>query len=389
MISDGTSRVVLLTGATGMVGRELMVRMARQPDTTVLCPVRAASDADAAERIAETLGRMPHQPLTAVERARISPFSGDIANPRMGLDQGRWDAMTDRVTRIVHGAASVSWSQPLEVARKVNVGGTREMLRIAEAAHRRGRFQAFDFLSTIMVAGRREGVIGEEELDGSHGYWSTYEQSKAEAEAMVRAKRDSLPVSIFRLSMVVGDSRSGHTSAFNVMYWPMKMLSRGVFWIVPADPTGIVDVVPVDYVADAVEALSADPTQRGKGFHIAAGKDDCSTVGELLEESARVLGVRQPILVNPKIFMPLIRPLLYTVTWGKNREMLNKGKVYMPYLAYRARFDVSQTKAGLQALGVKQPPRIGQYIDKLLDYAKQVNWGADWKKKTRGATPPA
>jgi long-chain acyl-CoA synthetase len=381
MTTDGTSRVVLLTGATGMVGRELMVRMARQHDTTVVCPVRAASDADAGERIAETLSRMPHQPLADDERSRISAFSGDISLPRMGLDHARWDALADRVTRIVHGAASVSWSQPLDVARRVNVGGTTEMLRLAEAAQTRGRLHAFDYLSTVMVAGRRQGVIGEEELDGSAGYWSSYEQSKAEAEALVRSRKGDLPISVFRLSMVVGDSRSGHTSAFNVMYWPLKMLSRGVFWIVPADATGIVDVVPVDFVADAVEALSADPAQRGKGFHIAAGKDDCCTIGELLDAAAGVLEVRRPILVNPRIFMPIVRPLLYTVTWGKKREQLNKGKVYLPYLAYRARFDISQTRAGLERLGVNPPPRVGQYIGTLIDYAKQVNWGADWRKK--------
>lgn len=386
MTSDGTSRVVLLTGATGMVGRELMVRMARQPDTTVLCPVRAADDADADRRIAETLARMPHQPLADAERARISAFSGDIAKPRMGLDQSRWDSVADRVTRIVHGAASVSWSQPLEVARTVNVGGTTEMLRLADAAQARGRLQAFDYLSTVMVAGKRQGVIGEEELDPHGEFWSTYEQSKAEAEALVRSRKGTLPICVFRLSMVVGDSRTGHTSAFNVMYWPLKMLSRGVFWIVPGDPTGIVDVVPVDYAADAVEALSADPAQRGKGFHIAAGKDDCCTVGQLLDAAAQVFEVRRPIMVNPKIFVPIIRPLLYLVTWGKNREQLTKGKVYLPYLAYRTRFDVSQTRAGLAVHGVKPPPPVGQYIDKLIGYAKSVNWGADWKKK-RGSAP--
>ena len=106
----------------------------------------------------------------------------------------------------------------------------------------------------------------EEELDDSFGFWSTYEQSKCEAERAVWAERNDLPVSVFRLSMVVGDSRTGHTSAFNVLYWPLKMLSRGFFKIVPADPNGVVDVVPVDYVADAIESISSDPANRGSVF---------------------------------------------------------------------------------------------------------------------------
>jgi nucleoside-diphosphate-sugar epimerase len=191
-------------------------------------------------------------------------------------------------------------------------------------------------------------------------------------------------VSVFRLSMIVGDSRTGHTSAFNVMYWPLKMLSRGVFWIVPADRTGIVDVVPVDFAADAVEALSANPAMRGKGFHIAAGKDDCCTIGDILDIAADVMQIRRPVLVNPAIFMPIVRPFLYTITWGKRRESLNKGKVYLPYLAYRARFDVSQARAGLGPLGITPPP-LRTYMHHLIDYAKSVNWGAATRRRPRAA----
>lgn len=380
-MTDRDAHVVLLTGVTGMVGRELAVRMVRTQGTRVICPVRADSDLDAEVRLSETFSHMPHQPLSPEERSRITAFRGDVVQPRLGLDEGRWDALAGEVTRIVHGAASVSWSRPLEEARRVNVGGTVEVLRLAEASSRRGNLRAFDYLSTIMVAGKREGVIGEEELDENAGYWSTYEQSKAEAERLVRSHRGSLPISVFRLCMVVGDSRTGHTSAFNVMYWPLKMLSRGVFWIVPADRAGVVDVLPVDYVADAIEALSADPAQRGKGFHIAAGKDDCCTIGEMLDIAADVMQIRRPILVNPSVFMAIVRPFLYTITWGKRRESLDKGKVYLPYLAYRARFDITQARAGLEPHGLKPPP-LRSYMHTLIAYAKSVEWTAPSRRRT-------
>ena len=96
--------------------------------------------------------------------------------------------------------------------------------------------------------------------------------------------------------MVVGDSKTGHTSSFNVMYWPLKMLSRGMFCLAPADPQGVVDVVPLDYATDAVEAISADPAQRGKCFHIAAGPQACCTVSEFLDLAVEVMGIRRPIL---------------------------------------------------------------------------------------------
>ena len=197
----------------------------------------------------------------------------------------------------------------------------------------------------------------------------------------MRSARGSVPISIFRLSTIVGDSRTGHTASFNVIYWPLKMLSRGLFWIVPADPDGIVDIVPVDFVADAVEALSANPALRGRSFHIAAGADDCCTVAEFLDIAAEAMAIRRPVLVNPTVFMAIVRPFLYTVTWGKARKNLKKGRVYLPYAADRSRFDVSQARAGLAPHGLKPPP-LRTYFRTLIDYAKAANWGAGQRRRS-------
>ncbi|HUA17261.1 MAG TPA: SDR family oxidoreductase [Bryobacteraceae bacterium] len=372
-MSDAAQQI-LLTGATGAVGRESLARMVRHPGTRVVCLVRGASDEEAAQRISATLDELAHHGLSEEERSRVLALRGDITREYMGLDKAKWDALAAETTRIVHGAASVSWSLPLEEARRINVAGTSEMLRLADAASRRGTLQAFDYVSTVMVAGKRQGLIGEEELDSSAGFWSTYEQSKAEAEGIVRSRRGSLPVSIFRLSMVVGDSRTGHASSFNVMYWPLKMLSRGMFWIAPADPQGVVDIVPVDYAVDAVEVLSADPAQRGKCFHIAAGPRCCCTVSEFLDLAVEVMGIRRPILVNPTIFLMMVKPLILSVTWGKRREAFHKGRVYVPYLSYKARFDDTQARAALEPAGL-QPPPVGTYFRNVINYAIATEWG--------------
>ncbi|HTR37723.1 MAG TPA: SDR family oxidoreductase [Bryobacteraceae bacterium] len=383
-MSDAAQQI-LLTGATGAVGRESLARMIRHPGNRVVCLVRAATDEEASQRISTTLDELAHHGLSAEEQSRVVALRGDITQEHMGLERAKWEALAAETTRIVHGAANVSWSLPLEEARRINVTGTSELLRLAEAACRRGTLQAFDYLSTVMVAGKRQGLIGEEELDSSAGFWSTYEQSKAEAEGMVRSRRGSLPVSVFRLSMVVGDSRTGHTSSFNVMYWPLKMLSRGMFWIAPADPEGVVDIVPVDYTVDAVEALSADPAQRGKCFHIAAGPQCCCTVSQFLDLAVEVMGIRRPILLNPAVFFTLVRPLILTVTWGKRREAFHKARVYVPYLSYKARFDDSQVRAALEPLGLRPPP-VQTYFRNLIDYAIATEWGKHSRKEAaRGA----
>jgi thioester reductase-like protein len=381
---ESSKAVVVLTGVTGAVGRELAVRAVKPPGTRVICLIRAASDAAAELRLSETLSQMINHQLSPEERSRITALRGDITEPRLGLAPPVWDSLAAGATRIVHGAANVSWSLPLEDAKRINTGGTQEMLRLAHAAARHGTLQAFDYISTVMVAGRRQGLVKEEELDDSAGFWSSYEQSKCEAERAVWAARQTIPVSVFRLSMVVGDSRTGHTSAFNVMYWPLKMLSRGIFWIAPGDPNGVVDIVPVDYVADAIEALSPVPAQRGRCFHIAAGAEDCCTVADVLDLAVEVMGVRRPVLVNPGLFLACVRPLLYAITWGRRRETLKKARVYLPYLSYAARFDVTNTRAALEPFGLK-PPHVRAYFHKLIQYATDVDWG---KRRLRARTVP-
>jgi long-chain acyl-CoA synthetase len=372
-MNPGIQNVVLLTGATGMVGREILQRIARSADSRVLCLIRAVDDAEARARLDRTIQEMPHR-LSPERRACIDAVAGDLTRERFGLSRQAWEKLAEEVTRIVHGAASVTWNLPIETVRQINVEGTQRMLELAVESQRRGRFRKFDYLGTTMVAGRRTGLIGEEELDDSYGFFNTYEQSKWEAEKLVRTYRDSLPVSIYRLSMVVGDSKTGYTSAFNVMYWPLKMMSRGMFWFAPADPQGIVDIVPVDYLCDALEELSADPKQIGKCFHLAAGPERCCTIGEILDLAVQTFKVRRPILMNPRTFFLFVRPLLYAVTWGRKREVMKTARVYLPYLSFQAKFSTEQTRAALEPKGLV-PPTVREYFQTLVDYAIRTDWG--------------
>jgi nucleoside-diphosphate-sugar epimerase len=320
----------------------------------------------------EILDHAQPTPLTAEERSRCSALLGDLTSEWLGLSDRCWQQLTASVERIVHGAASVDWAMPLETARAINVEGTRRVLELAEAARARGVLTRFDYLGTCHVCGRREGLILESDLDGSAGFFNNYEQSKLEAETLVRRSR--VPFCIFRLPMVVGDSRTGYASTFKVMYWPLKILSRGALWAVPADRNGIVDLAPVDYVCEALEALSRDPAQRGKTFHLAAGAARASTIGDMLDLAIESFGVRPPLLVPPALFDVAIRPLLYLMMWGKRRQQLKKGKVYRPYLAFRATFDTTEVQTALEPLGI-QPPPVCDYFQKLIDYAIASDWG--------------
>src|SRR5207244_3140089 len=137
--------------------------------------------------------------------------------------------------------------------------GTRRMLDLAELCSGRGGLESFVHVSTAYVAGEADGSFGEGDLDVGQSFRNAYERTKFEAEVAVRERASTLPVQVVRPSIIVGDSRSGWTPAFNVLYAPLRAFSRGAYPMIPARRSAPVDVVPVDYVADAILALAGRP----------------------------------------------------------------------------------------------------------------------------------
>jgi thioester reductase-like protein len=364
---------VVLTGASGFIGRELLWRLVRLPDTRVYCLLRAADDRGARSRLEAILDAAQPTPLTLEERSRAIPLRGDLTLERLGLTESQWQGLAEEVCRILHGAAAVAFHISLDESRMINVEGTRQMLLLAKAAMRH-RLTRFDYISSCYVAGRQSGLIREEDLAQGQSFNNNYERTKCEAETLVRAHANDVPICIFRPPMVVGDSRTGYAATFKVLYWPLKMLSRGYVWVVPGDATGVVDVVPVDFVCDALEFISADSSQRGKCFHLAAGPEHSTTVGQCIDLAVAAFGVRRPLLMNPAVFRSLVRPLLKLVLWGRRRELLTKGRVYTPYISYRAQFDTSQVRVALSNSGLEVFP-VERYFRKVVEYAVETDWG--------------
>lgn len=367
-----STQKILLTGATGFVGRELLWRLTRTPQRRVVCLIRAQNPLQANDRLQALLDQSQPECLTSERRSRVCAVAADITKPRLGLSYTEWQQLADSAVRIIHGAASVDWAQPLETARAINVEGTRRMIELAKAAQSRGTLRSFEYMSTCYVCGRRTGLISEGDLNDTYGFFNSYEQSKFEAEQLVRGS--GLPYYVFRLSMVVGDSRTGYASTFKVMYWPLKMLSRGMAKAVPASPKGIVDLVPVDYVCDAMEALATDPHQLGKTFHLAAGPGRSSTVGDMINMAVSRFKVSKPLLIPQRFFDLFVRPILYLIIGSKKRELLKKGRIYRPYFAYGAAFDTAQVRAVLDPAGIIPPP-VQDYFQRLVDYAIASDWG--------------
>jgi thioester reductase-like protein len=356
---------ILLTGATGFVGMELLQRYLERSERSIVTLVRASSDAAAQARIDDVLKDLFGQRAQKF-RGRVLAAAGELTSPRLGLSPEAYERLAERISTIVHSAASVSFTMPLEEARAINVEGTKRMLELAELAGRRGGLERYGHISTAYVAGDHVGRFNERDFDVGQEFHNSYEQSKYEAEGLVRGV-DGLPFTILRPSIVVGDRRNGWTSAFNVLYWPLRAFARGMFTAVPAVSSAPVDVVSVDYVADAIYELCEESSGGiGETYHLTAGAN-ASTIGEIAALASRYFRRPLPKVLSPDEFAALERGQV-------ERSALDVGRVYFPYFSTETVFDQAGSRAKLDPAGIEASP-LGEYLERLLDFATRSRWG--------------
>lgn len=356
---------VFLTGATGFVGMEVLARYLERGSRPVTCLVRAESDEAARARLDRILDQLIANGAELFEH-RVEALAGEMTEEHLGLSDAVRERLAGEVTTIIHCAANVAFDQTLEDARRINVGGTRRMLEFATHVQRRGGLQRYAQVSTAYVAGTHTGRFTEDDLDVGQDFRNTYEQSKFESEKMIRAEAEHLPWIVLRPSIVVGDRSSGWTSAFNVMYWPLRALSTGLFRAVPAMPESPLDIVSIDYVADAIYELCECPQDSAhRTFHLTAS-EDASTFSELVSLAARYFRKPEPQAVPPAEF---------AAGMGKLSDAAVEAiRVYFPYFAIATVFDNARTRARLAQAGIHCTP-LRDYLHRLLDFATRTRWG--------------
>jgi thioester reductase-like protein len=363
---------VLLTGVTGFLGMELLARYLERTERPLYALVRASSEAAAQRRLRRTLHCLFGAGHPFGER--VAAVRGDITRDGVGLGRRVW-ALADRVNEIVHGAASVSFELPLDESRAINVRGTRRMLELAELCQAAGEgLERFTYISTAYVAGEHTGVFSEDDLDVGQRFRNPYERSKFEAEGVVKRWRSRVPVTVVRPSIVVGERDSGWTPTFNVLYWPLRAFSRGAYRVVPARGSAPVDVVPVDYVTDAIFALTQSPQALGATLHLTAGRN-ASSVGELVELASRFFARPAPRLVEPAVYRRVVHPVLVRASRDERlRRALRRSEVYFPYFTARVTYDDRRARALLHQTGLG-PPQLRDYFDTLVGFALAADWG--------------
>jgi thioester reductase-like protein len=343
---------VFLTGATGFLGMEVLARLLDEGDRHVLALIRASDDAAAERRLDDLLATLWDDP--APYRRRVTAVRGDVTASGLGLGDRR-DELAERTGAVLHCAASITFDLPLAEARAINVDGTARVLDFAVDAQAREGLERFLHVSTAYVAGRHEGTFRERQLDAGQTFRNTYEETKADAEQIVTLARELGPA-IARPSIVVGESDSGWTPAFNVLYWPLRAFSRGMFKEVPALADGHVDVVPIDYVADALVHLLSG--REAGVFNLVSGRH-APRVEELVNLASDYFGKPHPKLIEPL---------------APEHVGDDQGDVFVPYFDMRLVFDDTRARAVLGPAGI-EAPLLRDYFGRLMEYAEAARWG--------------
>jgi nucleoside-diphosphate-sugar epimerase len=239
------------------------------------------------------------------------------------------------------------------------------------------------FLSTIYVSGMRHGVFDESEYgDAGHGFVNSYEQSKSEMEQVIRDAMRELPLILVRLSTVVGDSITGRVRGFNTIHHAIRLLYNGLAPMIPGDPAEPVDIVSSDFVADAALHLVENAPRPGV-FHLAAGRESCNSLDELIGETVSALtrfrpewrkrAVERPLIVDLDTYELFVRSVEETgnpVLKGATRSI----RTFAYQLAHPKVFETHRAAATLSGSGIS-PRRTLDFYPRVVKYCLETNWG--------------
>ncbi|WP_420802657.1 thioester reductase domain-containing protein [Streptomyces cavernae] len=265
---------ILLTGATGFLGAFLLRDLMRSTTAQVHCLVRGTDQAEATRRLHENLKW--YEVWKDIDPDRLTVAVGDLEAPRLGLTEAAFDALARRVDVVYHAGATVSWVRPYTALAAGNVGGTREVLRLA-AAHRTVPVHYVSTTGVFPAPGPDAAPAGVTDPTGpGHLLHNGYLQSKWVAEQVIELGRSrGLPVSVYRVDVVCGDRVTGACQTKDFVWLSLKgLLEAGA---VPDSLAGVLHMVPVDYVSSAIVSLSTREETASRTFHLYNRQDQTFT----------------------------------------------------------------------------------------------------------------
>lgn len=343
---------ILFTGFPGFIGARLLPRILElRPETRIACLVQ--------ERFAELARQQIHEIETRhpESRGRLQTVYGDITQAGLGLESSAAKALRDDLVGCFHLAAVYDLAVTRELGFKINVLGTQHVLEFLAEAR---RLERLDYVSTAYVSGTATGTFRENDLALGQSFKNHYEETKYLAE--VEVVKSGIPRTVYRPGIVVGDSKTGETAKFDGPYFLLtafeKLPSPGVFIRIGAGANAV-NLVPVDFVIEALARLSATPASRGKTYNLT----DPSPLPalEIAGLLARGLGKRFAFVPVP---LGVAKAFLAA---GPLQRYFGLPVQSLDYFDHPCRYDSTEATRDLQAFGLVCP-RLPEYVDRLIAF---------------------
>jgi len=348
------NREILFTGFPNyLVFRIMKEILSNEPDAAVSLVILERFK-EKSKQILKGLGKL---------KKRVRVYTGDVASLDLGLSGEEYKELISRTTHIHHAAAVYHVGAGRSITYETNIHGTRNVLRFA---HECARLERMFHYSSVFVSGTRTGLIMENELEKVHRFKNYNERTRYKAEKMVRNAKEDLPITIFRLGIIVGDSRTGEIHKFEGPYMFMKILLTTEFnmpFFMPGSCSAPAHIAPVDYVSDAIYHISNNPESTGKAFHIIDPYPVTSRT--VMDKVCSYLGKNTPVYGIPK----MLYKTLFRIPGMEN--FAGVPKEIFDYFNHEVQYDCRETLNMLDGTGITCPG-FDEYFTMGIEFAERL-----------------
>jgi thioester reductase-like protein len=373
---------IFLTGSTGYIGAHVAANLLNDHGASLNLLVRARDPHEAEERLWR--GLQLHIDFPAFYeylQTRIRIFRGDLTSERFGLSTDDYDRLVHTTDSVIHCAASLNRKSE-KSCMNVNLRGTLEVLNLGMRVNHYHGLRRFSHVSTVAVAGQRQDEVVTEDnsIDWNRSDYDPYARTKKFCEHMIRQLLPEVPKTIFRPSIVLGDSRRAETTQFDMV---RAFVFLAGLPVLPLRSKDRVDIVNVDFVADAIATLHVKEKTQFDTYHLSSGRES-QTFRQLTESLAAAQDKRGPI------YLPFLqKPFTSSVNALSNRKSaIGRGaalmKVFMPYLTFNTVFDNTRVTTELG----RRPVPFSQYSYPLLKFSRETNFTypyREWSAQAGGS----
>jgi len=366
---------ILLTGSTGFLGAHVLANLLERHDDEVNLLVRRASP----ERVWRAI--QVHMDANTLKRhldGRIHLFDGDLTVSRFGLSGADYDRLVKTTDSVIHCAATLNRKSE-KSCLNVNLRGALEVFQLTRRAHDDHGVRRFSHVSTVAVAGQRqdEDIKEDESIDWNRSDYDPYARTKKFGEHMLHEVLEDVPHTVFRPSIVLGDSRRGATTSFDMV---RSFVFFAKLWALPLRATHRVDIVPVDYVADAIETLHQKERPEHGIYHLSAGAN-ALTFLQITEALAKARDKSRPRFL-PWLGPPFNGTVSTIARWFRGTALGSAAarmQVFMPYLTFNTVFDNTRVAAEMG----RAPTPFSAYCFDLMKFSLEHDFEypyEDWPR---------